>query len=140
MLAVDVAHVWSTIWRVHLDPAELARRPALYLGTPVLIWVGGVLLHSSSSAWFWRVLAYMAVYHFVRQQYGWVALYRRRLGAPVTRLGRVLDDAAIYSSTLYPLLWWHAHLPREFSWFIDGRLPCQVFPSRRRPCCCRCTC
>lgn len=48
-----------------------------------------------------------------------MALYRRRLGG-VSRLDRVLDDAAIYSASLYPLLHWHAHLPREFAWFVDG--------------------
>jgi len=72
-----------------------------------------------SAALFWRVLAYLAVVHFVRQQYGWVALYRRRLG-PTGRLDRILDDAAIYSATLYPILWWHANLPREFAWFLEG--------------------
>ena len=50
---------------------------------------------------FWRVLAYVAVFHFVRQQYGWVALYRRRLGHH-SRLDRVLDDAAIYSRDALP--------------------------------------
>jgi hypothetical protein len=65
------------------------------------------------------VLAYLAVAHFVRQQYGWVALYRRRLGA-ASRLDRVLDDAAVYAATLYPLLHWHASLPREFAWLIEG--------------------
>jgi hypothetical protein len=79
----------------------------------------GVLLHSQSSQLFWRVLAYTAVLHFVRQQYGWVALYRRRLGV-ASKWDRVLDDATIYSATLYPLLYWHAHLPREFEWFIAG--------------------
>ena len=67
----------------------------------------------------------------MRQQYGWVALYRRRLGA-ATRLDRVLDDAAIYSATLYPLLYWHAHLPREFEWFIEGDF-IPGLPPRRRP-------
>jgi hypothetical protein len=57
--------------------------------------------------------------HFVRQQYGWMALYRRRLG-PSTMFDRVLDDAAIYSATLYPLVYWHAHLPAEFAWFLEG--------------------
>jgi hypothetical protein len=26
----------------------------------------------------------------------------------------------VYSATLWPLLWWHAHLPRAFSWFVAG--------------------
>ena len=116
---VDVAHVWATAYRVYLDPEERARRPGLYLAVPVAAWVGGVLLHSLSAGLFWRVLAYLAVFHFVRQQDGWVALYRRRLGE-TGRLDRILDDAAIYSATLYPLLYWHAHLPREFAWFLEG--------------------
>jgi hypothetical protein len=117
---VDVAHVWATAYRVYLDPEEMRRRPALYLGLPVAAYAAGVVLYSVGSAsLFWRVLAYVAVLHFVRQQYGWVALYRRRLGVRSV-LDRVLDDAAIYSATLYPLLYWHAHLPREFEWFIAG--------------------
>lgn len=119
VVGVDVAHVWSTAYRVYLDPVERRRRPGLYFGIPIVAYVAGVVLHSLSSAIFWRVLAYTAVAHFVRQQYGWVALYRRRLGV-VSRLDRVIDDAAIYSATLYPLLYWHAHLPREFEWFIAG--------------------
>jgi hypothetical protein len=119
VLAVDVAHVWATAYRVYLDPDELRRRPGLYFGVPLAAYAVGVMLYSASSGAFWRVLAYLAVFHFVRQQYGWVALYRRRLGT-TSRLDRILDDAAIYSATLYPILWWHAHLPREFEWFIEG--------------------
>jgi hypothetical protein len=119
VVCVDVAHVWATAFRVYLDPDERRRRPGLYAGVPLACFTAGVLLYSFSGALFWRVLAYAAVIHFVRQQYGWVALYRRRAGESA-RLDRWLDDAAIYSATLYPLLWWHAHLPREFEWFIAG--------------------
>jgi hypothetical protein len=119
VLTVDVAHVWATAYRVYLDREERLRRPALYVGVPLAAYAVGVVLYSAGPAVFWRVLAYLAVFHFVRQQYGWVALYRRKLPSS-TRLDRVLDDAAIYSATLYPILYWHAHLPREFEWFIDG--------------------
>src|SRR5262245_27210528 len=98
----------------------MKRRAGLYLAVPLAAYVGGVVVYSSGgAALFWRVLAYVAVVHFVRQQYGWLALYRRKLGVP-SRLDRILDDAAIYSATLYPLLYWHANLPREFAWFLPG--------------------
>lgn len=119
VVGVDVAHVWATSFRVYLDAHERRRRPGLYLGVPVACLSLGVLLHAHSSLLFWRLLAYTAVLHFVRQQYGWMALYRHRLG-PATRLDRGLDAAAIYAATLYPVLWWHAHLPREFEWFVPG--------------------
>jgi hypothetical protein len=116
---VDVAHVWATAYRVYLDPEELRRRAGLYAAIPLAAYVFGVLLYSAGPTLFWRVLAYVAVAHFVRQQYGWMALYRRRLGES-SRADRLLDDAAIYSATLYPLLYWHANLPREFAWFLPG--------------------
>jgi hypothetical protein len=118
VLLIDVAHVWSTIYRTYLDPEELGRRPALYAGVPILAYAAGVLAYAVSAATFWTALAYLAVFHFVRQQYGWVALYDRRLEAG--RLDRVIDKTAIYAATIFPILWWHAHLPRGFDWFVPG--------------------
>lgn len=119
VLFVDVAHVWATAYRVYLDPAEVRRRSALYLGVPVACYAAGVLAYTISASLFWRLLAYAAVFHFVRQQQGWIRIARRRLGES-SRLDRLLDDAAITSAMLYPLLHWHANLPREFSWLIEG--------------------
>ena len=119
VLLIDIAHVWSTTFRVYLDRTELRRRFWLYVLVPVFAWVAGVALYSESKMLFWRVLAYMAVFHFVRQQYGWVALYRSRAGE-TGRHGRWLDTATIYAATVFPLLYWHAHLPREFWWFLPG--------------------
>jgi hypothetical protein len=113
-----VAHVWATGWRVLADGRQARERIWLYAGVPVAAWTAGVALYSVSALAFWRVLAYLAVFHFVRQQYGWVALYRRKNGEG--RGGRLLDAAAIYGATLTPLLFWHAHLPRKFQWFLRG--------------------
>jgi hypothetical protein len=121
ILLVDVAHVWATAFRVYFDPSELYRRPWLYSLTPTLGWLAGTsLYHFAGPLAFWRTLAYLAVFHFVRQQYGWVALYRARAGE-TDRLGQWIDSAAIYLATLYPLAWWHAHLDgRHFKWFVPG--------------------
>lgn len=117
VLLIDVAHVWSTAFRVYLDKAELQRRPVLYALVPLIGFGIGVALYSEGEVVFWRALAYVAVFHFVRQQYGWVALYRAKAGER-DALGKWLDTAAIYAATLYPLLYWHAHLPRRFWWFL----------------------
>ncbi|QDU93891.1 hypothetical protein [Lignipirellula cremea] len=119
VLLIDVAHVYATGFRVYFDRQELARRPLLYGGGPLLCYVLGVALYSESDLLFWRVLAYLAVFHFIRQQYGWVALYRARAGER-DGWGKRIDSGAIYAATLYPLLYWHAHLPRQFAWFVDG--------------------
>ncbi|MEM7311072.1 MAG: hypothetical protein AAF682_30660 [Planctomycetota bacterium] len=119
IVCIDVGHVWSTAFRVYLDPAELRRRPGLYLGTPLVLFTAGVLLFAAGAAHFWRVLAYLAVWHFVRQQWGWVA-YARHAAGEKGALDRRLDQAAVYAATLYPLLRWHTHLPQSFVWFLEG--------------------
>ena len=118
IVGVDVAHVYSTAFRVYLDPEELRRRPALYLGIPLACFTAGVVLYAQGADVFWRVLAYLAVYHFVRQQWGWIAYSRRSAGEGTEDLW--LDKAAIYAATLYPLLHWHTHLPQPFHWFLEG--------------------
>ncbi|WP_437634193.1 hypothetical protein [Sorangium sp. So ce854] len=119
VVGVDVAHVHTTLFRTYLDPEELRRHPALYAAVPLACYAAGVALHLASELTFWRALAYVAVFHFVRQQIGWVAIYRALAGERA-RLDRALDDALIYAATGWPLLYWHAHPPRAFQWFVDG--------------------
>ena len=119
VLLVDVAHVWSTAFVVYLDPAEWRRRPGLYAITPIAAYAAGVALYAHGEMTFWRAIAYLAVFHFIRQQYGWVMMYRAR-GGERDRAGRWLDGATIYAATLYPLIVWHARLPRGFAWMRDG--------------------
>lgn len=126
----DVAHVWSTAFRTYLDPVERRARPKLLVLVPLLGLAAGVALHAFGPLVFWRTLAYLAIFHFVRQQYGWVSLYRARAGE-TDRATKTVDTAAIYAATLYPLLHWHTHLPRRFSWFVPGdivALPSFVMP------------
>lgn len=115
VLLVDVAHVWSTAFVVYLDPAEWRRRSALYAITPLAAFATGVALYAWGEVVFWRALAYLAVFHFIRQQYGWVMMYRARNGER-DRAGRWLDGATVYAATLYPLIVWHTRLPRAFWW------------------------
>ena len=117
VLLIDVAHVYSTGFRVYLDAGELKRRPWLYGLVPAAGLVIGMFLYSRGELVFWRALAYLAVFHFVRQQYGWVVLYRAKLGER-DRVGWLIDSAAVYLATIYPLIYWHAHLPRRFWWFL----------------------
>lgn len=120
ILGIDVAHVYSTLFRTYLDRDELRRYPVRYTSVPLLAFLLGVALYQHSPLWFWRVLAYAALFHFVRQQVGWVAIYRARAGQRGL-WDRFIDEACVYSATLYPVLYWHGHLAStRFSWFIRG--------------------
>lgn len=115
IVGVDVTHVYSTLFRTYFDREELHKRSAIYLLTPLLAWVAGCLLYSAGGMVFWRVLAYLAVFHFVRQQYGFMMIYGRTDG----RAWKLIDKLAIYAATLYPLIYWHCR-ERNFNWFVEG--------------------
>lgn len=118
IIGIDVSHVYSTLYRTYFDPEERARYSSLLFVVPLGCWVGGAVLYGIDRRVFWSLLAYLAVFHFVRQQYGFVALYAR--SELRSRAARLLDTVAVYVATLYPLIYWHSHLPRKFDWFVPG--------------------
>ncbi|MCU0434261.1 MAG: hypothetical protein MUC87_12455 [Bacteroidia bacterium] len=117
VLCIDVAHVYSTLYRTYFDKKLMHERRWLLLGIPAVCYVAGVLLCLAGMQWFWRVMAYIAVFHFVRQQYGFMRIYSRREARSWMRR---LDAVVIYATMLYPLLWWHLHPGRDFHWFVAG--------------------
>lgn len=118
ILLIDVAHVYSTLYRTYFDPSAFKKQKLILTAIPFIGFVIGVIAYSISSHFFWRLLAYTAVFHFVRQQYGFMRIYSRKERA--YRLSRVVDKIAIYYATIYPLLYWHLSGPRNFNWFVSG--------------------
>lgn len=119
VLGLDVGHVYATLYRSYWDPAARADRKlssVLYL-IPAAGWLAGAFCYALGERVFWTALAYLALAHFIRQQYGFLRIYTRR---DEGLWGRRLDSALAYLCTLYPVLWWHAHLPREYWWFLPG--------------------
>lgn len=117
IIGVDVSHVYSTLYRTYFDTTEFQQRRSLYTTVPWVALIVSMLLYSLDPELFWRVLAYLAVFHFVRQQYGLMMMYKRAepsLGLWQHRI----DQGIIYIATLYPLVFWHTHA-REFNWFIE---------------------
>ncbi|MCB2408227.1 hypothetical protein [Hymenobacter lucidus] len=118
VVLIDVAHVYSTLFRTYFDAARRREQQRLLWLVPLGCYAAGVALHQLGGGLvFWRVLAYLAVFHFIRQQYGFLRLYARH---EPPQPGRWLDTALIYYATLYPLLYWHFSAARNFNWFIDG--------------------
>ena len=119
IVGVDVSHVWSTLFRTYLDREEFRRHRVLLLRAPFIAFTVFFLLAGLSTLWFWRIMAYLALFHFVRQQYGFFALYSARFRRRQSH--RLCgDDGIIYFATLYPVAHWHLSGERSFSWFVDG--------------------
>ena len=118
IVMIDVAHVYSSLYRTYFSPAEFSQHRALFIFVPMLCYLVGLALHILDGMLFWRVLAYLAVFHFVRQQYGFMRIYSR--GQVQSTLFRLIDSIAIYTATIYPLAYWHLSPHRNFNWFVDG--------------------
>jgi len=118
ILLIDVAHVYSTLYRTYFDRHIFAEQKSRLIIIPFLSFVTGVLLYSSSPHFFWSILAYLAVFHFIRQQYGFMRIYARKEDSTVT--SRRIDAITIYTATIYPLLYWHLSGDRNFNWFVEG--------------------
>jgi len=118
ILLIDVAHVYASLFRTYLDPKAFQKNKSVLLAIPAIAWIGGSLLYSIDGLFFWRALAYLAVFHFIRQQFGFMILYSRKESNAVQKY-RWLDCLAIYAATIYPLIFWHTH-QRNFSWFVAG--------------------
>ncbi len=117
IVGVDVAHVYASLFRTYWDSSLQAR--ALLWTVPLVCWGTGAVLYAMGSNYFWMALTYLAVFHFVRQQYGFAMIYsRQETGVPL--FFKRIDRLTIYAATVYPLLFWHTHLPRQFNWFVDG--------------------
>lgn len=113
---VDVAHVYSTLFKTYFVKSEVQKRKLLYYGIPALSWGIGLVLFQFGSLTFWSVLALVAVFHFIRQQYGFMRIYAR---FEKNDSKKKIDEVAVYSATIFPMLYWF-QTPRAFSWFVEN--------------------
>jgi hypothetical protein len=113
---IDVAHVYSTLFKTYFVNSEFKQRKKLYLGLPLLCFVFGLVLSLFGSKLFWSVLAYVAVFHFIRQQYGFMRLYSKNEDKKYSWI----DTIVIYAATLYPMLFWFLSTKRNFNWFVEN--------------------
>lgn len=115
---IDVAHVYATLFKTYFVAEEFKKRRKLLITLPIICFVIGVFLFSFGSVFFWSVLAYIAVFHFIRQQYGFMRLYSRN--EIKTKWSVIIDNLIIYTATGYPMLFWFFSSPRTFNWFTEN--------------------
>jgi hypothetical protein len=115
---IDVAHVYATLFKTYFLADEFKKNKKRLLLLPTICFAIGIILFSFDSLVFWSFLAYVAVFHFIRQQYGFMRLYARN--EEKTKLSVAIDNLAIYASTGYPMLYWFFSSKRKFNWFVEN--------------------
>lgn len=126
ILGIDVSHVWSSLFRSYADKSEFRAHSKLLILAPIVVFTLSVLLLNISVLWFWRIMAYLAIFHFIKQQYGFTALYQYKTGGKPKQW--ISDKAIVYIATIYPVLYWHFNSEATFNWFVtDDFLPVRQF-------------
>ncbi len=119
IVGIDVSHVWSTLFRTYLDPEEFKAHNKILIKAPILAFMICFGVAFWSTALFWTILAYLALFHFIKQQYGFLMLYLGRYGIEVKN--RFLKHSyVLYFTMLYPVVYWHLASGLEFNWFVEG--------------------
>lgn len=118
VMGIDVSHVYSTLFRTYLDPITYRRHKQFLLLVPFLVWVAGIILYTFGALIFWRMLAYLAVYHFIRQQYGFLKIYMRTENKNTWLYTYTIY--VMYAITGIPILIWHCSTDRIFVWFVKN--------------------
>lgn len=132
VVGVDVAHVWGTLFRTYLDPDTRRQRWKLLWLSPPVIFLASFFAHWYSPVLFWTGLAYIAIHHFMAQQYGLLALYRVKAGER-SRFDYHLDKWVLYAGALGPVLAWHASPDKGFDWFSAGEQFVVTLPADWQP-------
>jgi hypothetical protein len=119
ILGIDVSHVWSTIFRTYFDKEERQQYKKLLIFAPLVAFGLVSLLCLINEYLFWSVLAYFALYHFVKQQYGFFVIYKRKSRFDETE-HFLKSKWMLLIGVLYPVLYWHLCGNRTFFWFNGG--------------------
>lgn len=118
IVGIDVAHVYASLFKTYFNKKNYQINKRLYLRVPFLGFLGGVFVYLLGGAFFWSALAYVAVYHFVKQQYGFMRLYSRN--ELKNKSAFFFDNLNIYNATLFPMLYWFLTPNRNFNWFVPN--------------------
>lgn len=127
VLSIDVAHVYSTIYKTYFKPSARDEHRLKLVVVPIIVWMAGIIAYSLSTKLFWSLLAYFAVFHFIRQQYGFFRLYS--LKSTTKRWMKTILNTTIYAVTVIPILIWHFRGQRNFNWMTEGDFVYLNFPA-----------
>jgi len=118
IVGVDVAHVYASLFKTYLNKTNYTQNKHLYLLIPFVCFFVSVAAYLLGAQFFWSFLAYVAVYHFVRQQYGFMRLYSRN--KEKSKRNIYFDNLIIYNATLFPMAYWFLTPNRTFNWFVEN--------------------
>jgi len=118
VVGVDVSHVYSTTFRTYFNFNKNSALKKYLIAVPMICFLVSFLLAAKSPSLFWSVLVYVAVFHFARQQIGFLRIYTKHEDRGTVM--HLLNEAFIYIFTLGSILMWHLQGHKAFNWFTSN--------------------
>lgn len=119
----DILHALSSYQQVYKAEKRSEFKSLLYIPGMLFIALFGLFYWIPKIAF--SVVAYLSIFHVLRQQYGWMRFSQAKSGHALTSTGLKFDKILIYALTGLPLLMLHtgAELQKEdFGWLMSGDL------------------
>lgn len=118
---VDGSHVYSTILVSYSDKDMYQQLKKVFIVVPLALIISAfTFMYSGRPELFFYFLAYLAMVHFIRQEYGWMKIATRFDSAAPPWL-MLLDKATAYLMTILPMLWFMRKTQSGF-WYRKGDL------------------
>jgi hypothetical protein len=118
VVGVDVAHVYSSLYRTYFLKQIDPKLKKIMLLTRLFCFAFALVLALKGPTFFWTTLVYVAVFHFIRQQIGFLRIF-----ADVnfrTSRWHILNEIFIYVWTGGSVLIWHLQGVKTFNWFTQN--------------------
>lgn len=126
VLLFDVGHVWSTLFRTYFNPTDKANHGKKLYVIPAIVFAALLSITFLGETIFWGLLTYVAIHHFMKQQWGFMKIYEAKSGTKPQQI--IPNSWVIYGGMLAPVLFWHFDEGRSFNWFIENEfLPVASF-------------
>lgn len=120
-ILVDGSHVYSTLLVSYNDKEIFQRLKWVMIGVPIALIVSSFALNMTGNGHiFMYFLAYLAMVHFIRQEFGWMKIATRLdPNSPVWL--NWLDKTTSYCMTILPITWFIRESSGGF-WYRSGDL------------------
>lgn len=81
VMMVDVAHVYGTLLRTVFDSEATAANFSIFVKAPVFLFIiTFLIIVIGGEELAWTLLAYFAIFHFMKQPFGILCLFKARMG------------------------------------------------------------
>lgn len=130
-ILIDAGHVFSTAYITYLDKQLFRERYLLFILTPSISAIVLIFIRAYfGSPFLWITIGYLAMYHFIRQQWGFVALYGRseqeKIPVQLALHGRQIDFYLVHFGLIYAYLYFHQYMETNAVHLMLGRKYFQI--------------